>query len=277
MRRRYRYVLLAAGVACFTGGVTNVFGQMADDLWKTMMLKATTQQSSRDYAKAEQNFGLAMREAEHFGNEDTRVVTTLKAQGDLYMEETKFADAEAAFRRALTIVENSSQEDSPDRAEANLNLARALIGLGHGAAAIPLAAKAVGVYQSTYGGFDTRTATAHCALGDGYRLESRYAQAEQELKNCADVRERTAGVQNPLLAEAMHSLGLLYAAQAKYALAEPRLRLAEKIREKALGITSPLLAQTMEDHAAVLRKMGRDQEAAKLTSMSATIRKMAKR
>jgi hypothetical protein len=64
--------------------------------------------------------------------------------------------------------------------------------------------------------------------------------------------------------------------EGKFSAAEPRFRLVEKIREKTLGITNPVLAQTMEDHAAVLRELGRDKEAAQLTTMAAAIRRNQK-
>jgi hypothetical protein len=64
--------------------------------------------------------------------------------------------------------------------------------------------------------------------------------------------------------------------EGKFSAAEPRLKIAETIREKTLGITSPLLAQTMEDHAAVLKELGRDKEAENLIAMSSAIRRQNK-
>jgi hypothetical protein len=65
-------------------------------------------------------------------------------------------------------------------------------------------------------------------------------------------------------------------AEGKFSAAEPRLKIAERIREKTLGITNPLLAQTMEDHATVLKELGRDKEAQQLVAMSAAIRRQSK-
>ena len=85
-----------------------------------------------------------------------------------------------------------------------------------------------------------KTATVLCMIGDAYRFQKSYGEAEAPLRRCADIRESDGGVQNPELADALHSLALSYEGEGKYALAEPRFRLAEKIREGTLGIMSPL-------------------------------------
>jgi hypothetical protein len=112
-----------------------------------------------------------------------------------------------------------------------------------------------------------------CMLGDAHRLAKDFPAAEGPLRRCADIRESNGGMQSSDMAEALHSLALTFVGEGKYALAEPRFTLAEKIRESTLGITSPLLAQTFEDHASLLRLMGKNKEADRLTSMAAAIRR----
>jgi len=85
-----------------------------------------------------------------------------------------------------------------------------------------------------------------------------------------------SGLESNELADALYSLALTFMGEGKFSAAEPRLTLAEKIREKTLGITNPLLAQTMEDHAAVLKELGREREADKLATIAAAIRRSQK-
>ena len=72
-------------------------------------------------------------------------------------------------------------------------------------------------------------------------------------------------------------LRMVYVGQGKYTRAEPEFKLTEKIRERTLGLTSPVLAQTMEDHAALLKSMGRNAEADKLIVLASAIRRTQKK
>jgi hypothetical protein len=60
-------------------------------------------------------------------------------------------------------------------------------------------------------------------------------------------------------------------------LAEPRLRLAAKIRELALGVTSPQFAEALEAHSAILKAMGRNDEAKKEDALVASVRRNEKK
>ncbi len=75
---------------------------------------------------------------------------------------------------------------------------------------------------------------------------------------------------------AVYSLALVYEGEGKYEQADPRFKLAEKIQESTLGITSPVLAQTMEEHAILLRQMGRIKEASRLDLIAGAIRRNQK-
>ncbi|HYA18002.1 MAG TPA: tetratricopeptide repeat protein [Bryobacteraceae bacterium] len=254
-----------------------VHAQDVDDLWKSLMARGLNEDNAKDYAKAELTYLQALKEAERFGADDPRVATTETSLGLAYRHQKKFSEAESAYRRALGIIEKTNEPGSIDVADANLNLAAAMVGGGRTAAALPVIQKALDVYESEVGGFHQKTADALCLEGDAYRLQKSYLEAEQPLRRCADIRQSNGGMSDLAFAEALHGLALAYMGSGKYALAEPRFTLAEKIREKNLGITSPLLAETMEDHAALLKKLGRDTEAARLNAMAAAILKTNKK
>lgn len=246
--------------------------QPDDGPWRTQMIKALQAAGAKDYPGAEQAFLQALKEAQRFGPEDTRVGTTLNSLGLVYRAEKKYSDAEAAYRRALVIM-TAAYGDSVDVGNVNFNIANVMFDQGHQIEALPNLRTTLGIYERLLGSSSLKTAAALCMEGDGYRMMQRFAESEDALRRCADIREMDSGLEDGSVADALHSLALTLVAEGKFSAAEPRLRLAEKIREKTLGITSPLLARTMEDHVSVLKELGRAKEAEKLAAIAAAIRR----
>jgi len=244
-------------------------------LWMHFLVDGMKAAGEHDYPKSEQALLRALRESESFGPNDIRTGSTLNSLGLVYRAEKKYNDSEAAYRRALVIME-AAYGESIDVGNINFNIAGVLFEQGRQIDALPYAQKTLAIYQRLLGDASLKTAAALCMEGDAYRLMKRYPEAETVLRKCADIREMDSGLQTNDLADAMYSLALAYVGEGKFSPAEARLKLVETIREKTLGITSPLLAQTMEDHAAALRELGRDREAEKLTTMAAAIRRSGK-
>jgi tetratricopeptide (TPR) repeat protein len=244
-----------------------------DDTWKMLVMRALYQAGAKDMGKAEQSMQDALKEAEKFGSQDPRVGSTLNSLGLIFREEKKFADAEGAYKRALAVLMKSYGPDSVDVANINFNIATVMFDQGHQAMATPFLQHSLVTYENILGSTSLKTAAVLCMLGDVHRLAKDFPAAEGPLRRCADIRESSSGMQSNEMADALHSLALVYIGEGKYALAEPRLTLAEKIRESTLGITSPVLAQTFDDHANLLRLLGRAKEAERLTAMAAAIRR----
>jgi tetratricopeptide (TPR) repeat protein len=251
--------------------------QEAEDSWKDLVMQGQRSAANNEYAKAELNFLKAVHEAERFGVDDWRVGTTLESLGQVYTAEKKFSEAESAYRRALEIVEKADGDDSEEVANVTFDIANLMFDAGRQKEALTLARKAVSYYENAPGGTGAHTAAALCLLGDSLRSMKNFIDAEEPLRRCADIREKEGGIDSVELADALNSLALAYAGERKYALAETRFKLVEKIRENKLGLTSPLLAQAMEDHAAVLREMGRSKDAERLSMLSAAIRRNEKK
>jgi tetratricopeptide (TPR) repeat protein len=251
--------------------------QNAEDAWKNLLVQALAAAGAHDYPKAEQTLQKAFQEALRFGPEDPRLGTTLNSFGLVYRAEKKFSEADAFYRRALTILEKNYPADSIDIANVNFNIASVLFDQGHQIEALPFIRKTLAPYEKLLGSSSVKTAAALCMLGDALRLMKDFGEAEGPLRRCADIREANGGIRNTEFADALYSLALTLVGEGKFVLAEPRFTLAEKIRENTLGITNPLLAQTMEDHAALLKSMGRDREAGKLLVISAAIRRNQKK
>jgi tetratricopeptide (TPR) repeat protein len=269
-----RAFTLGAALAVLTTGPAAT-AQPDDGPWRTDIIKALRAAGEKDFPVSEQAFLQALKEAERFGPEDTRVGTTLNSLGLVYRAEKKYSEAEAAYRRALVIMA-AAYGDSVDVGNVNFNIASVMFDQGHQVEALPNLRTTLGIYERLLGSASLKTAAVLCMEGDAFRMTQRYPESEDVLRRCADIREQDSGLEDATVADALHSLSLTLIAEGKFSAAEPRLKLAEKIREKSLGITSPLLAQTMEDHASVLKELGRDKEAERLTTIAAAIRRSQK-
>ncbi len=75
------------------------------------------------YAEAEELY-LAALEAESFGEQDTRLSTTLNNLAGLYHAQGKYAEAEPLHRRALAITEKALGPEHPEVAASLNNLGR---------------------------------------------------------------------------------------------------------------------------------------------------------
>jgi tetratricopeptide (TPR) repeat protein len=243
-----------------------------EERWKTLVLEALKAAEMNDYPRAEQSFLKAVREAESFGPKDSRVGVTLNSLGLAYRAEHKYSEAEAAYRRGLAIIEEA-YPNSIDVANVNFNIANIMFDENRHADALPSILKALTLYEKLLGATSLKTAAALCMEGDAYRVTKRYQEAEGPLRRCADIREGDTGLNTADLADALQSLARTFAVEGKLSAAEPRYKLVEKIRENTAGITSPLLAEAMEEHAAVLKSLGRDKDADRLIAMSTAIRK----
>jgi tetratricopeptide (TPR) repeat protein len=249
----------------------------AEEPWKDLVTQGQRAAANYQYADAEHIYLRAVHEAERFAADDWRVGVTLESLGQVYRAEKKLNEAEKACRRALGILEKTNGDDSVEVANINFDMANVMLDGGRPTEALLYAHKALSTYEGSFGGSSIETAQALCVLGDSLRSMKNYSEAEGSLRRCADIRETDGGIDSIELADALYSLALTYVGETKYVLAEPRFKLAEKIRENKLGLASPLLAQTMEDHAALLRTMGREKDAERLTMLSAAIRRREKK
>lgn len=251
--------------------------QDGDDAWRALMMQAQLAVGGGRMADAEQAYLKATHEAERFGSDDWRVGVTLEGLGQTYGSEKKYSDAETALRRSLEITGKTNGDDSIEVASVNFDLGNVLLGSGRPVQAVLYARKALNSWVAKLGGSSAEAANGYCLVGEALRAMRNFIDAEEPLRHCADIREANGGIDSVELAQALHSLALTYEGEQKYALADTRFELAEKIRESKLGLTSPLLAETLEDHAALLKTMGRNKDAERLLVLAGAIRHTEKK
>ncbi len=119
---------------------------------------------------------------------------------------------------------------------------------------------------------DPRLATTLNNLGEFYRAQGKYTEAEPLYKRALAIYEKALGPEHPHVAVSLNNLGEFYRAQGRYAEAEPLLKRALAIVEKALGPDHPNVATSLENYATLLRKTRRTTEAAKLEARAKAIR-----
>ena len=84
--------------------------------------------------------------------------------------------------------------------------------------------------------------------------------------------ERTAGRDNPTLADPLLNLATLYTAERRFAESAPLYLRAVPLRERALGADHPKLAEALENYAMVMRKLQEYAEAEKAQVRATGIR-----
>ncbi len=241
-------------------------------LWQSLVAGGIQAAGAKDFASSEELLLNALKVTATFPSGDPRTGTTFNTLGLVYREEKKYAESEKAFTQAMGILQKAYGPDSLDVGNVNFNIASVLMVEGHYEEALPHIEKSRIVYDKILGPESLKSASTLCMVGEAYRNLKKFNEAEAPLKRCADMREASGGVENADLADALYNLALVYEHQGKYALADPRLKLAEKIRELTFGVTSPEFAEVLEAHAALLKLMGRDQEAQRDEAMAMAVR-----
>lgn len=266
--------LALAGVA---GAAVGTMDPPQDVAWRNSFAAAVRSIALKDPQKTEQLFQQAMQATSKFPAGDPKTGMTLNTLGLYYKEERKFGEAGKAFQQALGIFEKAYGPDSVDVGNVSFNIASVLTSQGQYDGALPYLNRSHAVYAKLFGEESLKAVSVLCQEGVAYRTLKKYDQAEQPLKECANMRESSGGVENADLAEALYNLALVYIHQGKFALADPRLKMAEKIRELTLGVMSTEFAEVLEAHGALLRQMGRDKEAERDETLAAAIRRHEKK
>src|SRR6185437_6539546 len=94
-------------VAAVLAGIPAAKAQQNEGPWKKDVMEALQAAGAKNYPRAEKSFLAALQEAKKFGVTNVRVGTTLNTLGLVYRAEKKYSDAEAAYKRALIIMETT--------------------------------------------------------------------------------------------------------------------------------------------------------------------------
>lgn len=127
--------------------------------------------AEKQFDKAEEAFLAALREAEQFGDGDSRVAATLNALARVYHRRSKFFPAAALLHRLLAIKEREHGEKHPELAGILSNLAEMYARLGDTRQELELRSRAL----------DIRTASGESEGGALEGLRDRIAELREKL------------------------------------------------------------------------------------------------
>ena len=134
--------------------------------------------------------------------------------------------------------------------------------------AIPLAQRALTIWEKGLGPDHPNVATALNNLAELYRFQGRYADADPLYKRALAMREKTLGPNHPDVAQSLNNLADFYRAQGRDVDAEPLYKRALAINEKALGSS---LSETARANSRYIRRHFHAQPSNRRTSNLANI------
>ena len=124
-----------------------------------------------------------------------------------------------------------------------------LYGEGRYDEALPLAERALALYEKALGSDHPHVATALSNLALLYAEKGDYAKAEPLYLRSLAIKEKAVGPDHPSVAISLNNLASLYFATGDYARTEPLHLRALALNEKALGPDQPEVANSLNNLA----------------------------
>ena len=186
------------------------------------------------------------------------LATALRLRGELRSGEGRYAEAEAALRRAYVTARSAGDGEQAAAA------ATMLVGItGSAQARFEAGALWREVAGAEVVGSADPLAQADLAFQTGVMAirEGDYARAEAETTRALALREAVVGAAESSLIVVLNQLGGAQEKQGKYAAAGENLRRSLALGEAALGPEHPLVAAAADKVGAILQAEGRYEEA----------------
>jgi tetratricopeptide (TPR) repeat protein len=171
----------------------------------------------------------------------------LTGLGERYVEQRALADAEAAFRGALAIVEAALGPTDPRLADSLTTLADVRAQRGDFTGAETLYRRALALVETAYGSADPRVVIPLGNLAGLYRTRERWDDAAALYRRLASMFERLMGPDDFHVALTLDRVADIYAAQGRYAQAEELYGRILAILELRFGSDHPLVQQVLAE------------------------------
>jgi hypothetical protein len=214
-----------------------------------------------DFARAEQAFAAAIREAEQLGAADLRLATSLANLAQLKLRQKNHDEAERLFRRSLQIRESALGADHASLVQTVTGLAAVCYARGDIDAAEPLFQRALSITERRLGAQHPDIVTSLNSLARIAFKRNDYAAAGPLLERLLVMKESTVGPDHPESAPILGSLVKVRVAEGALDEAERLARRVVSIREGEQPPSELALASAYELLADVLGRLGkRDDE-----------------
>jgi len=227
-----------------------------------------------DAAGPQLETALALRRRE-YGNDNIDVATSLADLADLYIDQARFADAEAMLQQALAVMGRQLGSDHLSLASSLHKLASVYRREGKYEVAAPLYYRALDLRIVALGAEHPEVAHSYNSLAILHWNQGDYEEAERLYQKALAVWQNAYGTDHADVAKGLNNLALLYHQLERYRESESLYRQAVAIYEKVLGPEHPRLATAVNNLALVAYQQDRHAEAADLYRRALAIREKA--
>ena len=206
--KNYGTISLLLGIILLTAWLE--VSSALDTLWETYTESGISAYERGDYATAERQHTAAVKEAQKFSSQDTRLAISLNNLAQTYVTEARYREAEPLYKRSLTILERAVGSNHSDVAKSLNGLAMLYKTQGRYEEAEPLFRRALKIVEQVLGPNNLEMAKPLNNLAALYLAQGRYAEAGPLLQQSLMIREKALGSDHPDVAKALNNLGEIY-------------------------------------------------------------------
>jgi tetratricopeptide (TPR) repeat protein len=225
-----------------------------------------------DFARAEQAFAAAVREAEQLGAGDLRLATSLANLAQLKLRQRNYDEADRLFRRSLQIREAALGHDHASLVQTVNGLAAVCYARGDIDAAEPLFQRALSITERRLGAQHPDIVISLNSLARIAFKRSDYAAAGPLLERLLMLKESSLGSGHPESAPILTSLVKVRAAEGALDEAERLARRVVAIRESEQPPSEQTLASSLELLADVLARLRKPHDEQSARQRAAALR-----
>lgn len=192
------------------------------------------------YDQAEKHFKSALKTAESFHSQDSRLANALNNLAELYRTQARYADAEPIYKRLLSVAEKSWWQKDIGIAISHHNLASLYRDECRDDDALKESNMALSIWnEKVKRPNDAIKASLLNGLAKTYRDKGDYVQAEILALEALAIKEKALGKDHIEVAAVLDNLGGIYRDQHKYADAEVAYQRALAIDKASWGLEHP--------------------------------------
>ncbi|HEX5084664.1 MAG TPA: tetratricopeptide repeat protein, partial [Blastocatellia bacterium] len=243
-------VILVIGV-----GIVLYFGA-SSSAWKENMEAERKAFREGRYVEAVNYAQVELKEAEAFGQQDSRLATSLHNAGELYTKLEKFDEAEKFLQRALSI---RKTEDAETARTLSL-LGKLNYGLGNRDKAEGFYRRSLAIREKVLGRDHPDVAESLSGLALVLSLKE-IGRAEDMARRSLSIREKALDPNDPAMAESLSTLVEVTIDIGKPSELESYLERASDIRKQALGSEHPDYAESLMNKGVFLDKRSQCRDA----------------
>ena len=251
-----RQHLLTAAIAI----LTSVAGFPQTDDWRQRMSEGAVTQNAGDYARAVASYRAATEIAERFDRLNSRRMVAWNAVATIYDALGQFAEAEAAYRRALKWAAKSTGKAGPEYALVLGNLGSWYVETGQRATGEKLLREALAIYSAADPPNKLRIAVAQNGLAEVLCVARKYKEADPLLISAIAVLEKDPRAWGET-ALAKNNLGVVRFLEGNMEEAQRLFLQALAMVETGWGTDHPILVRILSNLASLEYRTGRHEEA----------------